>query len=213
MASDRSRKTRSLRRRGAIRQPFKRVLIVCEGEKTEPNYFEEIRKLARVSPVHIRVIKSELGTQPLRVVESAINEFKKAKAYDHVYAVFDRDDHENYANAIAKADTQNVKLKNDERKAITFRAIVSVPCFEFWLLLHFEDVHQWLHRDVVYNRLRAHMPEYQKNAKDTYSTTKHLLDIATARASALRVHYARLPGNEAYTDVDELVAFLKSLKK
>ena len=189
------------------------MLIVCEGEKTEPNYFEEIRKSARIAPADIRVIPSELGTQPLRVVESAIREFSKKKAYDRVYAVFDRDDHENYANAIHKAEAQNGKLKNDERKPISFCAIVSVPCFEFWLLLHFENVLAWLHRDVVYDRLRQYIFGYQKNASDIYAKTRHLLGTASDRANQLRATSVRLPGNDAYTDVDKVVAFLNSLKR
>ena len=189
------------------------MLVVCEGEKTEPNYFEEIRKSARIAPADIRVIPSELGTQPLRVVESAIREFSKKKAYDRVYAVFDRDDHENYANAIHKAEAQNGKLKNDEGKPISFCAIVSVPCFEFWLLLHFVDVRALLPRVDVYDRLRQHIPEYQKNANDVYERTEHLFDVASERANALRVNSNRLTGTDAYTDVDKLVGHLRSLKR
>jgi RloB-like protein len=189
------------------------VLIVCEGEKTEPNYFEEIRKLIRISSAHIRIIQSENGTQPLQVVESAIEEFSKTKAYDRVYAVFDRDDHETYANAIHKAEAKKDKLKNDERRPVLFCAVASVPNFEFWLLLHFEDIREWLRRDEVYERLRRYIPDYRKNAADTYSTTEHLLGVASERAASLRVRFSRLPGKDAYTDVDKLVAFLRSLKR
>ena len=142
-------------------------------------------KTARIAPADIRVLASELGTQPLRVVDSAIREFSRKKAYDRVYAVFDRDDHENYANAIHRAEAQNGKLKNDERKPISFCAIVSVPCFEFWLLLHFEDVRAWLHRDVVYDRLTQHIPGYQKNTNDIYAKTRHLVGVASDRANKL----------------------------
>ena len=38
------RKAESLRRRRAQKSPYDVVLIVCEGGKTEPNYFAELKK-------------------------------------------------------------------------------------------------------------------------------------------------------------------------
>ena len=32
-----------LQRQNAKRKPYDKVLIVCEGEKTEPNYFNELK--------------------------------------------------------------------------------------------------------------------------------------------------------------------------
>jgi hypothetical protein len=59
---DRLRSARDLRRKSGKRPPYDRVLIVCEGEKTEPQYFEEIRKINRVPAVHVRV-----GAVPMMV--------------------------------------------------------------------------------------------------------------------------------------------------
>src|SRR5215468_5284185 len=103
--------TSSLRRGQPTREPYDRVLIVCEGEKTEPNYFNELRQEARISTLHIRILHSD-GTQPLQVVSCAEAEFQKTKQFEQVFAVFDRDDHTTYANAIAKAESLNGKLKN-----------------------------------------------------------------------------------------------------
>lgn len=36
------RRATSLQRKKALKAPYDRVLIVCEGAKTEPNYFREI---------------------------------------------------------------------------------------------------------------------------------------------------------------------------
>ena len=92
-------------------QPHDRVLIVCEGAKTEPNYFQDLRKRARIPTAVIKIMPSALGTQPLQVVEFAIAEFNRTRAYDRVYAVFDRDTHPTYANAIGKAEAYCIKLK------------------------------------------------------------------------------------------------------
>jgi RloB-like protein len=133
--NSRARGANSFRRRRSLRAPYERVLIVCEGEKTEPNYFEEIRQKARLSNAHIQAIRSELGTDPANVVRAAEKSFfDKHRGFERVYAVFDRDDHINYETAIQMAAAKNGKLRNDEKRAVIFEAIVSVPCFELWLL-------------------------------------------------------------------------------
>jgi hypothetical protein len=115
---NRERKASDLRRKKGTRRPYDRILIVCEGSKTEPNYFEEIRQEARIPSADIKVLHSAAGTAPIRIIDFAIEEFGKARAYERVYAVFDRDDHASYANAIHKADATN--LRNDENKTVTF---------------------------------------------------------------------------------------------
>ncbi len=44
----RARSGRDLKRKTPNRPPYDRILIVCEGAKTEVNYFEEIRQEARL---------------------------------------------------------------------------------------------------------------------------------------------------------------------
>ena len=149
-----------MKRRQPVRQPYDRVLIVCEGAKTEPNYFLEIRRAERLASAHVRIIPSELGTEPLQIVESAIAEFEKDRGFDRIYVVFDRDDHRTYANAIARAEAINGRMKNDEKEQVSFEAIVSVPSFELWLLLHFADIQAWFHRDEIAQRLRQHIAAY-----------------------------------------------------
>lgn len=188
------------------------MLIVCEGAKTEPNYLLEIRPAERLASAHVRIIPSELGTEPLQIVESAIAEFEKDRGFDRIYVVFDRDDHRTYANAIAKAEATNGKIKNDEKAPVNFEAVVSVPSFELWLLLHFADIQAWFHRDEIVQRLRQHITDYSKGLDDTFARTKAHLEVATQRAAFLKGRHSRLAGNEAYTDVHELVAVLLQLR-
>ena len=136
----RSRRAQEMARKRGKRPPYDRVLIVCEGEKTEPLYLSDIRIQNRVPSAHIRVLHSKYGTQPRQVVDFAEDTFSETKEYDRVFAVFDRDKHQTYHDALTRAAALNGKLKNDERKLVPFVAVPSVPCFEFWLLLHFADV-------------------------------------------------------------------------
>ncbi len=93
-----------------------------------------------------------------------------------------------------------------------FKAIVSVPSFELWLLLHYTDIQAYYHRDVILQRLRIHIINYEKGQDGLYKLTQKKLMIATKRAESLRSHFSRLPGDEAYTDVDVLVSILRALK-
>ncbi|HWS84516.1 MAG TPA: RloB family protein [Ktedonobacteraceae bacterium] len=208
----RVRKPSTLERKKPTRQPYDRILVVCEGKKTEPNYFDEIRKQARIPTAHICVLHSQFGTQPSRVVEYAVTQFYQTKAFEKVFAVFDRDDHTSYANAIAKAESLDGKLKNDENKQVIFKAIVSVPSFEIWLLLHYANIQAFSHRDVILHRLRGYITDYEKGKDGIYSLTRGMLAIATERAEHLRNRFSRLPGEEAYTDVDELVGILRTIR-
>ena len=161
----RERAAGKLARKRGKRPPYPRILIVCEGKKTEPQYFEEIRIQNRVPSADVKIVHSEFGTQPRQVVDYAEMLFKKSKAYEHVYAVFDRDQHATYHDALTRAAALNGALRNDERKPVSFTAIPSVPCFELWLLLHYANIQAYFERDEIYRRLREHLPQYQKGAR------------------------------------------------
>ncbi|QWF69716.1 RloB domain-containing protein [Methylomonas paludis] len=65
------RQARKLERRQGKRTGNSRILIVSEGSKTEPNYFNEIRSEYRLSTVNVLVQQSGYGTTPLQVVNYA----------------------------------------------------------------------------------------------------------------------------------------------
>ena len=58
------RQRRRIERKMGRRKEYDRLLIVCEGEETEPNYFNEIRQRYRLSSANVLAIPSEYGTQP-----------------------------------------------------------------------------------------------------------------------------------------------------
>ena len=137
MGSDnlfRKRKKRqkdSLKRAKAKRDPYDVVLIVCEGEKTEPNYFEELRDAFKLNTANIEICGDECGSSPRNVVDHAIKKYRESKDYDRVYCIFDKDQHLTYNEALDKV--RQTKLP----KGHSIYAITSVPCFEIWFLLHY----------------------------------------------------------------------------
>jgi RloB-like protein len=212
----RVRQAKDLARKKGSRATYDRILIVCEGSKTEPNYFKEIKQFYRLHTANVEIQHSALGTCPLQVVKSAEELFLNGNsgksiqklAFEKVYAVFDRDDHKEYFNARKKAVALNGKLKNDLNKKVEFKAISSVPCFELWLLLHFEDVQIPLHRDVALARLKIYLPDYTKGKTGTYEATKDQRFIAAERAEKLPEHN----GNDCFTEIHELMTLLTTLR-
>ena len=213
-------KARDLHRKAAKRQPFDRLLIVCEGEKTEPLYLDEIRRACRLATAHVQVWPSANGTEPLQVVDYAERLFLEGdrakaieqRAFDRVIAVFDRDDHATYHQALGKLKALNLAHENDGREPVPFQAVASVPCFELWLLLHFEDMLAPVHRNEVYARLRTHLPGYDKGQGGHFGATRHRLDAATARATVRATLTTAYDGREPYTDMHTLVSLLMTLR-
>lgn len=83
--------------------PYDRVLIVCEGEKTEPYYFMGLRETYKLDIANIE-ITGDCASDPLKILEAAKKKYKESKsehnAFNRVYCVFDKDSHANYQKAI-----------------------------------------------------------------------------------------------------------------
>jgi hypothetical protein len=75
----------------------------------------------------------------------ALNSFEEG---DEVWAVFDRDEHPRYAEAIRLSEDAGVKVGR------------SNPCFELWLILHVAEFDRPDDGHAVQRRLRELRPEY-----------------------------------------------------
>ncbi len=155
---------------------------------------------------------SEYGTQPLQIVQYAIDTFNRTKAFESVFAVFDRDEHRTYHNALAKARAFALKLRNDEGKIVPFAAVPSVPCFEFWLLLHFAHIQAFFDRRDILQKLKTHIRDYEKGTEGVFAMTEPKLPDAIDRAARLRTRYDCRTGTDPYTNVDELVKKLQAVR-
>lgn len=113
-----------------------RILIVTEGEKTEPNYFRNFS--IRHNTMFVYEVTCEgTGENTLKVVEKAI-ELRDSQMvpYDSVWAVFDKDSFppQNFNAAISKAYVNGINVA------------WSNEAFELWYLYHFQ------HRVTAMNR-------------------------------------------------------------
>lgn len=217
--SPRERQRKQLARKESRRAPYDRILIVSEGSKTEPFYFSEIRTAYRLQTTNVTVLPS-VGTAPVQVVQYAHDLFASGdrhkgiqpRAFERIYAVFDRDDHDSYFDALQLAQSLDGRLRNDAKQPVTFKAIASIPSFELWLLLHYEDIHAPVHRGEVMRRLKRHIPGYQKGASGVFATTRPGLEAATQRARWLSEHFTARDDPEPYTAIVDLVTILTTLR-
>jgi hypothetical protein len=137
----------------------------------------------------------------------------RPKSFDQVYAVFDRDDHDSYFNALSLAKSLDGKLRNDEKQSVSFKAIASIPSFELWLLLHYEDIQAPIHRDEVIARLKQYIPGYDKGSGGVFDITCGRLTTAIERAMALTAKFNAYSEPEPYSAMHELVALLTTLRE
>jgi len=189
-----------------MRPPRPCVLIVCEGEKTEPTYFKDLRRDRRLSAAEVEICGKECASHPRLVVDYALKrkrEEKRAKLpYDSVWCVFDQDDHKKIEEALIRARDNEIQVA------------FSNPCFELWYLLHFEYSTAERHRDAVVSLLKnGHLPGYDKSESVYHSLLEHQ-ECATQNAGRLRQHHSTAGNKETQnpsTSVDRLVTDLNSL--
>ncbi|NOY70235.1 MAG: RloB domain-containing protein [Deltaproteobacteria bacterium] len=211
-----ARKAESLRRKGARKSSYDVVLIVCEGGKTEPAYFTELIKDLRLNSANVRI--SGQGADPLSVVDFAIAEFrkelKKEQKFDRVYCVFDRDRHTTYHAAMDKV--KHTRLGRGGK----ILAVPSIPCFEFWLLLHFIYTTRPFNAPAgdsicfkVGKELEKHLPGYRKGDRNVFAKLRGKLDNAIANARRLEQFHQTSGTDNPSTRVYCLVEYLLNLKK
>ncbi|QXN62316.1 RloB family protein [Serratia fonticola] len=209
-----ARKITDLARKKASCLPYDRVLIVCEGAKTEPNYFEEMRECYELSTANIE-ITGECGSNPGSILQYARDLYRescdKGIPFDRVYCVFDRDMHSDYEETLRKI--------SELRPFNTFSSVRSVPCFEYWLLLHFtyttkayEGLPSNSSGTQVVSELKNYIPDYGKGMKGVFINLSGQLDFAINN-SKRAVRAANDSGSEnPSTYVHELVEYLMGIK-
>ena len=152
------RGTESFRRRPGRKSPRSITLIVCEGE-TEQEYFEAARIKYGLTTAEIILAENTIGPAPISVVRCAEDRCAEPGSYDKVFCVFDRDGHENFDRARERINT----LAKRKKKPLPIQEAISIPCFEYWVLLHHERTDAPFHRcsDAI-DQVRNHMPGYVK---------------------------------------------------
>ncbi len=206
MPSAHRNRSRRPGRRPPFRDPKPIVLIVCEGEVTEPEYFRGFQSDCRNPRVKIEVA-DEWGV-PRTLVEIAKRHKKEAAenahrekdenlAYDSVWCVFDIDEHPHVPDAEQMARDNDINLA------------ISNPCFELWLLLHFRDNPGMQHRTRIQDMLTAFVPEYDKHVEYATYSVGYLEAVTRAKRMDQAAKNAGESGRNPTTDVYRLTELIR----
>jgi hypothetical protein len=192
-----------LRRKKPQKEPYASVLLVCEGEKTEVNYFNELIKYYKLSSANIIVDKGK-GSAPISIVDTAIElrdlAVRANESYDKIFCVFDCDDHESFKRANNKANNNNIQC------------IRSWPCFEFWLLLHFVYTRKTYTANTCYKALLSYYPDFQKRQYGVFVHLVKNLEQGLQHAARVQEDVNNTEEFNPSTEIHELVEYLQNIK-
>ncbi|WP_154721630.1 RloB family protein [Ciceribacter sp. T2.26MG-112.2] len=204
-----SRRFSSLRRKVENRTPKQKIVIYSEGEKTERDYFDAMRRSFQSVLVDIEIIGG--AGVPLTIAKAAtlkaqsVRRRNRGQSYasrDEFWAVFDRDEHPNVQEAIDRCHQADV--------GVAF----SDPCFELWLILHFQDYDRPDHRHDVQRYLERLCGDYDHARRKTTNCEKLMALVVQAETRAERQLARRKeegdPPASPYTTVYELTRRIRT---
>ena len=161
-------------------------LIVTEGTKTEPQYFESLKEHINRSEknrIQLEIIGTGKNTTGLFEYARTLVS-KSPNGYSHVWLVYDLDDFPvDRFNATA-ALCENYSIKD----GVAYHAIWSNECIKLWFLLHFSYMQSNLHRFEYFPKLTeclAGYGDYKKNRDDLFDILLPHLDTAIENAMRL----------------------------
>lgn len=187
------------------------ILIATEGKnKTERNYFREFNRSIKGCAI---VFSDGNNTDPVNIVHDALNSADKRDIEpqngDSIYAVFDTD--------FKKESQISEARKLAERNGVEI--ILSNPCFEVWLLLHFRySTRGYQSNNEVIKELNDVWPEYRKNIA-SFKQLRDRCEDAIENTGKLKKFHNETKGTDIVercnpsTDVDKLVTRIIEARK
>lgn len=192
-----------------------RVLIVCEGKETEPNYFQSFHMMQHGGIV-FEIETEGKGENTKQVVQKAIQLRNFAEEinnpFDSVWAVFDKDSFsdEKFNTAIQMAEQQGINTA------------WSNEAFELWYVLHFQYRNTPMSRTDYAREITTRVNDagypksayrYKKNASDSHQVMSQYGSETDAIRNAERLHQSytdrRYARHNPCTTVYQLVRLLR----
>jgi hypothetical protein len=169
------------------------ILIVCEGENTEPSYFNQFR----ITSAKVKSVGE--GYNTVSLVNRALDLAQQGN-YDKVWCVFDKDDFKDdyFNSAIQIAEASN------------FGVAYSNQSFEYWLILHFNDhqgggMHRYDYNDKINELLKPFKVSYDgKGSKLISEGFFDLLDGIDIKTNRKRVELAIVRAERNYNQLDHI---------
>ena len=195
---------RSFIRKNKFRSKNVTYIIAVEGHVTEQSYF----KMFKVQGAHIdvQIVSKRTKGHPMKVYSRLkehieINEILLKKG-DEAWLVVDRDEENRTEQQLNEVYE---KCRNEN-----FGFSLSNPCFEYWLLLHFETPAAKSVSNVqnCKKRLIRHLPNYEKNNVEINKLrprVRDAVDNAKRLDSPPCLNWPHSTGSTVYRIVEKLL--------
>lgn len=189
------------------------ALLVCEGECTEPFYLEGLLHHFGINTASVEIVRGQSRSNAVAVVNRARERFEQVPR-DRVFVLIDAEQADlDQALKLCKSPLQRGNQKKGLAE-IRIEPIVSVPCFEVWLLLHFRYCDQpFSNFTDVLPVLQADLPDYAKADPHIFAKVGggEGLQRALLHAPRLRACLMQTAARSPATNMDTLVEALRAI--
>jgi len=184
------------KRKVNTRNKRKYFLIVCEGEKTEPNYFEGLKEdLPKGVLTNCKIDIEGTGYNTQSLIDEALRlkkiyEKENNRPIDRLWVVFDKDSFsaEEFNSAVMRCQNSKPEIG----------CAWSNEAFELWYLLHFHFYNHEMSRRDYQDKIEENLKPlidinyvYKKNSLEMYTILKKYGNINNAirNAKKLEEHF------------------------
>ena len=209
---DRSNKFNALRR-----APYPIVKIFTEGEITEPKYIKKLLKTILYAETNdenlihrlfslVKISKNHYQ-DPKGLVQLAVHECSDDN-YDNdiIFIIIDEDDR------TTPSDISNRNQAIDVAMSYKFNFIYSIPSFEYWALLHFQDTDAPMNAENCRKKLKTFMKNYQKELDYDLMIKNNGQEKAIATAKRIyKRHSAYYKGIDTENPTTNMYIFIEHL--
>ena len=213
---------RKKRRQEYLEMKEFRYYIFCEGEQTEPLYFNGFKKLIEDNPIYKDMVLIQIepcGAETMRVINLAERYVKENHIEKgQIWCVYDKDSFpaENFNGVVGRAE-----VLNKDNPLLQYHTAWSNECIEFWFLLHFAYYTSNNQRTEYIRFLNEKYRElgigkYRKNNSATFDILMNHGNPKLASRYARRIIKDNMklspadiaPGTKVYELVEELAKYL-----
>lgn len=194
-------KPKRFQRRENTRTSYKLFVIATEGSQTEPTYFRALKTF--YSTITVECLESKKHDSAPQYVLERMQQWLEEQDLgprDEAWVVVDRD---SWSPAVL------VRLQEWSETQENYGFVVSNPHFEYWLLLHFEAGDNVGNKSACLNRLKKHLPHYEKSKLDMNKLRPGIAS-AVKRAKKRDKHedspWPKSTGTTVYKLVERIIA-------
>jgi hypothetical protein len=191
----------------------KRFLVVVEGDVTEREYIDAVKRSRRIRNIDIQIVHRY--TDPVGIVNDAKEQQKlarKSDPYDEVWCVFDTE------TKLTQPARHGLSDAINAAKAAKVECAISNPCVELWLLWHYRDQNSWISSDGIQHYCRElkitqegrgkHLSDADDLIGNRYAAAKERAEAADTRhqQNGNRKPEDRNPSSGMYKLIDAIYA-------